>query len=762
MGERSYDYLFTDVSPLFLNAARQRFSDASNVRFATLDIGRDPLEQGLDKSGFDIVIAGNVLHATEDVSQALKHVASLMAPDGKLVLLEATAPQRFGDLTVGMLDGWWAYTDTDLRNYALMPRDSWLSVLQDCGFEDPVALPGADAQGTLREQAIFIANRPAKTQWSGQSLIIGEGPFALQLADKVGANGMGAVLVPNVAAKVTQSLNAQRFDRIVFLGAMNATLSDDMPVDQISATQKMVLNSALELVQAVARLEKPPKELVFVTEGGQATHAGESANPAQATLWGFAHTVAMEFPEIKCRRIDLPAGQASADHLASELVQQGTETQVAIREGQRLLRRLRTCGSDLSPSKPEFPVDETVLITGGLNGLGLLVAEWAVEHGARHLALLGRRNPSPAAESAIADMREADATVSILNTDIGNPEELDAALAQIATLPSVKTVIHAAGALDDGALLSLDWPKFETALNAKVRGSWLLHTQLPELRNFVMFSSGASLAGSAGQANHASANAFEDALAWYLRAKGKSALTINWGLWGDIGAGAEIGVGKDAEVLRKITPKVGLAALGAAMTASSNKQRPQLAILDADWQQLAHGTHANAVFFSGMAVAGTRPAASEPDQPKTVQRLREQLSQTPLNRRRAVLLDAIRTHARAVLGLAPDDVVEAHEPLNQMGLDSLMAVQLRNILSDTSGLALPATVIFDHPTIAALTDFLFQQLDETKTEEVVEVPAIEAGSQDDPAGAETSEMTEEELAQHLMQELDRLDQGHSK
>ncbi|MCL6285141.1 SDR family NAD(P)-dependent oxidoreductase [Ruegeria sp. 2012CJ41-6] len=762
LGERSYDYLFTDISPLFLNAARQRFRDLSNVRFAALDISQDPLEQGLDKSGFDVVIAGNVVHATKDVSRTLGNVASLMAPNGKLILLEGTAPQRFGDLTVGMLDGWWAYTDTNLRSYALMPRDSWISTLHECGFEDAIALPGSDARGTLQEQAIFIANWPAKRQLLGYSLIVGEGKFAAKLADQIKASGASVVSVPANPVKIAQSLNAQDFDRIVFLGAMNTVLSDDMPVDQISADQKIVLNGALELVQAVARLKHPPKELVFVTEGGQATHTGENANPAQATLWGFAHTVAMENPELKCRRIDLQAGKVSVAHLVTELMRQDGETQVAIREGQRLLRRLRNCGSDLSPSKPEFPSDETVLITGGLNGLGLLVAEWTVEHGARDVALLGRSSPSSATESAIVRMRDAGAEVSVLKADIGKEEELKIALDQIAALPPVKTVIHAAGALDDGALLSLDWPKFETVLNAKLRGSWLLHSQLPDLRNFVMFSSGASLAGSAGQANHASANAFEDALAWYLRAKGHSALTINWGLWGDVGAGAEIGVGKDADVLQKIDPMIGLAALGAAMSASSNKQRPQLAILDADWQQLAHGTHANAVFFSGMAGAVHRPAASEPAQVKAVQQLREQLSRTPANRRRAVLLDAIRTHARAVLGLAPEDVVEAHEPLNQLGLDSLMAVQLRNILSDAAGLPLPATVIFDHPTIATLTDFLLEQLDVKDADEMTGAAVFETGPRGEPAGTETSDMTEEELAQHLLRELDRLDQGHNQ
>ena len=160
--EADVEYTFTDVSPLFLNRAREAFGDRRGMRFAVLDIASDPLKQGFAGSDFDVVIGANVLHATPDVATSLAHTRTLLAPGGTLVLLEATTPQRFGDLTVGLLEGWWGFTDLERRHYALMPRDQWMSTLREAGFESLSVIVDENDGPVLKQQAILIAQTPSR------------------------------------------------------------------------------------------------------------------------------------------------------------------------------------------------------------------------------------------------------------------------------------------------------------------------------------------------------------------------------------------------------------------------------------------------------------------------------------------------------------------------------------------------------------------------------------------------------------------------
>ncbi len=154
------DYTFTDVSPLFTSHAARKFSHCPFLAYRTLDIAADPGDQGFTPRAYDVVIAANVLHATPDLRRSLAHARSLLAPGGWLLLLEVTRPTRFGDLTVGLTDGWWAFADPDLRpDYALLPRERWLALLEESGFEEAIAVPAA-ADGVLAQQAVILARRP--------------------------------------------------------------------------------------------------------------------------------------------------------------------------------------------------------------------------------------------------------------------------------------------------------------------------------------------------------------------------------------------------------------------------------------------------------------------------------------------------------------------------------------------------------------------------------------------------------------------------
>ena len=185
--------------------------------------------------------------------------------------------------------------------------------------------------------------------------------------------------------------------------------------------------------------------------------------------------------------------------------------------------------------------DRAYLLTGAFGGLGLLVADWLVGQGARHLHLVGRREPGPLAAEALARWRAAGVCVETDRADVADRSELAAALERGGrALPQLAGVFHLAGMLDDGIVTRLDAARLRRVLRPKVAGAWLLHALLrdQELDAFVLFSSTASLLGHAGQANHAAANAFLDALAHHRRARGQAGLSIHWGPWAEVGAAA--------------------------------------------------------------------------------------------------------------------------------------------------------------------------------------------------------------------------------
>jgi polyketide synthase 12/myxalamid-type polyketide synthase MxaB len=353
--------------------------------------------------------------------------------------------------------------------------------------------------------------------------------------------------------------------------------------------------------------------------------------------------------------------------------------------------------------------DGTYLITGGLRGLGLLVAEWLVEQGARHLALMGRAALSEHAQAVVERLEQAGAHILVARGDVSSRDDVDRVLLQIAEdLPPLCGVIHSAGVLDDGVLVQQDWARFRTVLAPKVAGAWHLHaatSHLP-LDCFVLFSSLASLLGSAGQANHAAANAFLDALAHFRRAQGLPASSINWGAWAETGAAAERGVGERiaGQGMGTISPGEGLELLGRLMRGSV----VQVGVAPIDWPtylgRAAPGT--GAVFLAGFA-QDVPPPATIIAAPAAELDLRSRLADAPPRKQRALLVAYVQERAARVLGVA-SDALDARIPLNEMGLDSLMAVELRNLLGAGLGLErpLPTTLVFEFPTIQRIADYL--------------------------------------------------------
>ena len=329
-------YTFTDIGPLFVAKARERFGGRPFMRFEVFDLEREPQAQGLEPASFDIVIASNVIHATADLRRTLARVRQLLAPGGVLSMLEVTAPQRWFDLTVGLTEGWWAFSDTEIRpDYATVPRERWFALLADCGFDAVAALPPGDGhQGALALQAMLLARAATWVAPSTAWLLLSDaGDVASALAarlrergdrctlvrpgDAYSMDGDVAVIRPTVAADHRRVLADLRAAGRSIHGALHAwsldvTAWDRMTPTELSLAQTQGAVSATLLAQALVA-ENPTPRLWIVSRGGQQADALDaSLDPAQAPAWGLAKALALEHPELHCVCCDLdPAAPAA-------------------------------------------------------------------------------------------------------------------------------------------------------------------------------------------------------------------------------------------------------------------------------------------------------------------------------------------------------------------------------------------------------------------------------------------------------------------
>jgi acyl transferase domain-containing protein/ubiquinone/menaquinone biosynthesis C-methylase UbiE len=791
------EYVFTDVSPLFVARARDTLGAFPFVRFERLDVESDPLAQGFAAHSFDVVVAANVVHATADLRQSLAHLRQLLAPGGLLLLLEATRPQRFGDLTVGLTDGWWRFTDTELRPaYALLPREQWLTLLEAAGLEDATALPATDlGVNAFAQQSLLVARepvaRPARRA-GGQWLIVADRTgTGRRLGTLLSERGADRVVVAGGDASADRRVDVTRADEVrrlvaeiganggpalrgvVYLRGLDAACAEDDP-DAAGAPQHDLCGGALHLAQALAATGLPePPRLWLVTRGAQPVL--EPSGPlavAQTTLWGLGKVLALEHPELRAACVDLDpaAGGDDAAALLEELLRGDIEDHVSIRAGARLVARLVRGlpvaeGAALESS---LRGDGTYLVTGGLGGLGLLVARHLAERGARHLVLVGRSGASPAAASAIAEIEALGVQVRVAQADVGSRRDVEALLADVGrSMPPLRGVVHSAGVLDDGVVLQQDWSRFARVLAPKVDGAWRLHvlTRDAPLDFFVLFSSGASLLGSRGQANHAAANAFLDALAHHRRAQGRPALSINWGAWAEVGSVARLELRERMAALGMgtIPPQQGLDALGRLMA----QRHPQVGVLDVDWSRAMAtlGTTAASGFLAEVAVRNVT-AATATSRGSAMTRgaaapvMRQRLEAAPAGQRLDLLAGFVRAEATRVLGPGSEEALDVTRPLRDVGLDSLMAVELRNALATGLSVPLPATLLFTYPTLESLVRYLAQ--------DVLHLSPVAPAAAPPPPSAETATaaaeaaldgLSEHELAALLNARLDRLDEG---
>ncbi|MER5265556.1 SDR family NAD(P)-dependent oxidoreductase [Actinosynnema sp. NPDC002837] len=558
--------------------------------------------------------------------------------------------------------------------------------------------------GALGEQAMLPFT------WSGVSLFaagasrvrvrlspLGEGAVALDVADADGnpvASVRELALRP-VSTGQSASSSAQSLFRVEWSPVSGTPVSADAVVLEAGAPGADAAGVRAEVSRVLGEIQDwlalgGGSSLVVVTRGAVAF--GEVTDLAGAAVWGLVRSAQSENPD----RIVLVDTDAELD-MAAVL---GTgEPQVVVRDGvmhgARLVR--------VTESGPEVRFSGRVLVTGATGSLGRLVARHLVtSHGVTDLVLTSRRGmDAPGASELVAELAEAGAEVELVACDVADRE----ALAGLLAGRPVGGVVHVAGVLDDGVIGSLTPGRVDGVLRPKVDAAWNLHELVGDVSAFVLFSSASGVLGAPGQGNYAAANAYLDALAAYRRTNGLAAHSLAWGLWADeAGMGGEL---SEADVQRM--RRSGVLALSAGeglalLDASLALDLPALVPIHVDMSG-ATATEVPHMLHGLLRRPARRAAASGGSSV-----WRERLAGLAQEQRLAVLVELVRAQAAATLGHAGPEAIDPEQAFNDLGFDSLSAVEFRNGLSTALDMRLSATLAFDYPTPFALAEHLLGEV----------------------------------------------------
>jgi acyl transferase domain-containing protein/acyl carrier protein len=540
-----------------------------------------------------------------------------------------------------------------------------------------------------------------------------------------------------------------------------------------------LIESVLDVIHAIPQDGSRRPRIWLVTRGAQPVERGAPVAMGQVPLWGLGRAIAEEHHDSWGGMVDLDPLESLASAAARILsvIRGDGEDQVAFRNGERhVLRLVRTEAPARRTHTMSVRANATYLIAGGLGDIGLHVARWLVESGARRLILMGRTGLPPRCEwtrlepgvigdrvTAVRRLEAMGASVHIAAIDVTDRPRLAAFLADFEreAWPPIRGVVQCAGILEGQLLDELDAASLQHVLSPKVDGSWNLHeltAPLP-LDFFVLFSSITSILVSLGQGAYAAANVFQDALAAHRIALGLPALSISWAPWEGTRAAvvAERGVGFSTKGIQTLDPDEALGALARLIGGSP----AHVAVAPLDWKKWCASSAAREAippFYSRLAAGQSQlTGASEPvADTRAPTHIVERLAATAADRRQTVLETFLQEGAARILKCAPA-AIDVTRPFRVMGLDSLMALEFRNHLESSFAIKLPATLAWNYPTVTALARHLIARL---AGDSVKPVPAP-AGLPADRSGdverllAEIEQLSDAEARQLAMESAER-------
>ncbi|ORV98563.1 type I polyketide synthase [Mycobacterium kyorinense] len=575
----------------------------------------------------------------------------------------------------------------------------------------------SDARYEFRWERSTVADAEAReaSTW----LLIGDDAAAAQpLADVLSARGhqyrlFGLPVCDADEEQLAAALRAAAADepalRILHLAAVGPDTAPSMR--SLLRMQHHILGGTRRLFRAAVAAEvRTP--IWLVTRGAQRVTDADTVSPDQSCLWGFGRAAALEHPHVWGGLADLADGTAEEwSRLIDQIAAAARDS--AIREDQLALRaqavyvpRLVRRVEQPSAAPLVLRSDATYLVTGGLGSLGLEIAGYLAAHGARHLVLTGRRSPSEAAQRRIdASSEQHGCQFRVAAADVSDAHDVARLLSTVRSeLPPLAGIVHAAGEVGTTPLSALDEAEVDRVFAGKVWGAWHLSEAAADfqLDFFLSTSSIASVWGSFGQTAYGAANAFLDGLAWRLREQGVPGTSVNFGPWSAGMADAEARARLDQRGVRTLSPADALAGMADAMAAPSSAQGVVARIDWARFLPLYQQTGRRAFLAE---LEREAPSAVPATTPSGKPELVERLTHAPVQQRRKLMTDYLRD---AVADVTRVDAAEIRENAGffDLGMDSLMAVELRRRIEQGVGKEIPATLAMDYPRLSDVVDYL--------------------------------------------------------
>ncbi|WAC93230.1 type I polyketide synthase [Mycobacterium sp. Aquia_213] len=583
----------------------------------------------------------------------------------------------------------------------------------------------ADDRYEIRWETVTARLAGAQAGEGSSWLLIGDESPALQpLVDELTARGqqyrfLGLPTSDSDEEQLADALRAAAVEdsmlRIVHVAAVDAETAPSM--QSMLRMQHRILGGTRRLFAAAtaAELRRP---VWVVTRGAQRVTDSDTVAPDQGCLWGFGRAASLELPHLWGGLADLAQGTADEwsrfiDRITAPHDSAPREDQVALRDQAVYVPRLVRRDGQPTGKSPELRSEATYLVTGGLGSIGLEMAGYLAAHGAKHLVLTSRRAPSEAAQQRIDAFGEQyGCEFRVVTADVADAHDVARLLADVrAELPPLAGIVHAAGEIGTTPLSNLDFESQQAEVDrvfaGKVWGAWHLSEAAADLKLdfFISTSSIASVWGGFGQTAYSAANAFLDALAWRLRAQGICGTSVNFGPWSAGMADAESRARLEQRGVRTLSPADALAGLADVVAGPS----AQGVVARIDWAR----------FLPLYQQAGRRAFLAElesevPDAvpavlPSGKTQLVERLAGAPVQQRKRLLTDYLRD---AVAEVTRVDAAEIREDAGffDLGMDSLMAVELRRHIEQGVGKEIPATLAMDHPRLSDVADYLLGEV----------------------------------------------------
>lgn len=785
---RGLRYDFTDVSPIFSRRAQQKFASYDFVDYREFDLQRDAQAQGFESGSYDLIIAANVVHATQHVGRTLANLRFLLKPGGQLLLREITLPVRFFDFVFGPLVP--PLLDEQARHGQLfLSTEGWARHCREVGFERVQWLPEDGSPATRIGERVLLAGLPGgkhadvvpvtdtnrfEADWSdvagdpggfiehirracatvtdrtlGLPSPVPSPPAWLRRVRWREARGVFGTLRVDFEACDPQ----ERWQPLLQLGetdiddpqlslpceapgthytwrweplkepptAVEPVVLEELPRDFAAVLKRSfseeALPSTLILVDDVSPVATSIRirealaagargRLIVLTRGAWALEQSEVVVPAQRSVWGLVRVASAETRERAVCLIDLAADAPWTEAIPGLAAVAAGQTCVAVRAGVTYRQRLHV-RTGISRSLPPRALrsERWQVVTGAFGGLGRFSVRWLASQGARRIALLApRAHPDWLQFQADVQGRYG-CTLRWLACDVADPSQLVASLDQLERDGGLEGAVHAAGTLDDAPLLQLDAARLEAVFAVKADAARVLQQRLRAAhgRYLLLFSSAAAALGPPGQAAHALACAYLDGLADATRAGAPEPFTISlaWGAWSGIGRVAE--AASQAKLAERgmlsLTPAEGRWHLEQALL-DATSCRLAMRVAPSLLEETERSTSSSVALPAGTEIlVASDPATAVNTQPV-------QVSAAATDDAQSWLIAQLREQLR----LDPTTTIDSAQDLLQLGMDSLLFLELSAAIAERYGLRLNAALAYEALTVEGLCALIRDQV----------------------------------------------------